>query len=364
MKRTILTITLLAVGSPAHAQLGGLGDALKRAQEAKQKFDDLTISDTEERQIGEDVSAKIRARFGVVQDVAVHKYVSLVGTTLARGSDRPNLAWTFVVLDTDGVNAFASPGGLVHVTRGALGLVRNEAELAGVLAHEIGHVTRKHTVNAIQKNKAVQLGTGETLSGRAPFLDRIANKAYEIVLENSFDRGDELDADKAALDLAQKAGYAPASLADFLARLDDRNKDQAEKNGLFASHPETKERIGRIRQLASLSKATAVVEARYKATIKYEPTPITSIAVVEDSRGLTGSTKGADAKQEEAKKKGFGLGALKPTVAAEKPSQQVSASGGARGIGPDRAAQGGGNPNLVRISVSAEELVAFKKGIV
>ena len=96
----------------------------------------------------------------------VHKYVTLVGTTLAKQSERPNLAWTFIVLDTDGVNAFASPGGIVHITRGALGLITSEAELAGVLAHEIGHVAHKHTVNAIKKNKAVQLGTNETLSNR------------------------------------------------------------------------------------------------------------------------------------------------------------------------------------------------------
>jgi hypothetical protein len=107
------------------------------------------------------------------------------------------------VLDTGGVNAFASPGGIVHITRGALGLVESEAELAGVLAHEIGHVAHKHTVNAIKKNKAVQLGTSETLSNRGPFLDKLANKAYEMVLENKFDRGDEEE---------PKKGYGLGSL--------------------------------------------------------------------------------------------------------------------------------------------------------
>ena len=68
-------------------------------------------------------------------------------------SSRPNLPWTFIVLDTDGVNAFAAPGGFIHITRGALGAARHEAELAGVLAHEITHVTEKHTVKAIQKGK-------------------------------------------------------------------------------------------------------------------------------------------------------------------------------------------------------------------
>jgi predicted Zn-dependent protease len=289
--------------------------------------------------------------------------------TLAKASDRPNLAWTFIVLDTDGVNAFASPGGLVHVTRGALGLVKNEAELAAVLAHEIGHVTRKHTVNAIQKNKLVQAGTDKTLSGRAPFLDQMANKAYEIVLENSFDRGDELDADRVSVSLTQKVGYAPTTLGDFLARLDDRNKSESSRNGLFASHPETKERIDKIKQLSAGAKATALVEARYKSNIKYQATAITSIATVtEGSAGLAGSSnsgkddKSADNK-EEPKKKGFGLDSLKTTVAPEKKSEQVSASGGARGLGADRAAKGGGNPALVKVAVSADELATFKMGI-
>jgi Zn-dependent protease with chaperone function len=371
--KAMLVIALLLTGSPALAQFGGLGGSLKKAVEQKEKIDELTISETEERSIGEDVSAKIRERFGVVQDVAVHKYVALVGMTLAKASDRPNLAWTFVVLDTDGVNAFASPGGLVHVTRGALGLIRSEAELAGVLAHEIGHVTRKHTINAIRKNKAVQMGTKETLSDRAPLLDQLANRAYEMVLENNFDRGDELDADKVSVDLTQKVGYASGSLGDFLTRLDDRNKDQPEKNGLFASHPEMKERIAKIKQMAA-AKNGALVEARYKSNIKYEPTLITSIAAVPaGASGLTGSTKSAeqtqkkdeskDAPKEEPKKKGFGIGSLKQTVAPEKESAQVSASGGARGVGPDRAAKGGGNPAIVKTNVTAGELATFKKSI-
>jgi Peptidase family M48 len=372
VRKAMLVIALLLTGSPALAQFGGLGGTLKKAAEQKEKIDELTISETEERSIGEDVSAKIRERFGVVQDVAVHKYVALVGMTLAKASDRPNLAWTFIVLDTDGVNAFASPGGLVHVTRGALGLIRSEAELAGVLAHEIGHVTRKHTINAIRKNKAVQMGTKEALSDRAPLLDQLANRAYEMVLENNFDRGDELDADKVSVDLTQKVGYASGSLGDFLVRLDDRNKDQPEKNGLFATHPETKERIAKIKQMAA-AKNGALVEARYKSNIRYEPTPITSIAAVPDgASGLTGSTKSAEqtpkdeskeAAKEEHKKKGFGISSLKQTVAPEKESAQVSASGGARGVGPDRAAKGGSNPAIVKTNVTVGELATFKHGI-
>jgi predicted Zn-dependent protease len=362
MKHTLIAMALLTVSVPAYAQLGGLGGALKKAQVSKQALDDLTISEAEERQIGEDVSTKIRARFGVVQDPAIHKYVTLLGTTLAKQSERPDLNWTFIVLDTDGVNAFASPGGLVHITRGALALANSEAEIAGVLGHEIGHVAHKHTVNAIKKGKAVQLGTGAAGS-RASFLSNYANRAYSMILENSFDRGDELDADKEGVQLAKKSGYAAGALGDFLARIDERNKDQAEKNGMFASHPETKERIEKIRQLAANANAGVVVEVRFKANVKYQPTAITSVATVTDgSSGLTGSTK-EEPKKEEPKKKGFGLGGLTQTVAPEKQSSQVSASGGARGLGADRAAKGGPNPNIVKTSVSAGELDAFKKGI-
>jgi predicted Zn-dependent protease len=375
MIRLILAVTFVAVCSPAYAQLGGLLNKVQKAAEQKQKFDELNITDEEERQIGEDVSAKIRARFGVAQDGPVHKYVTLVGLSVARESERPKLPWTFIVLDTDGVNAFASPGGLVHITRGALGLLKNEAELAGVLAHEIGHVAHKHTVKAIKKSKAVQMGTGTALKDRGTFLNQLSNKAYEMVLENAFDRGDEVDADKAAVQYTQKAGYAPATLADFLTRLDERNKDQPERNGLFASHPETQERIDKIRQMAG-AKRGANGEARYKQHIKYTAVPITAIAAVEaGAAGLTGSKapaagkddqgKEKDKKAEEPKKKGFGIDSLKQTVAPEKQTAQVSASGGSRGVGPDRAAKGGSNPSIVKVAtVTDAEVDAFKKTLV
>jgi predicted Zn-dependent protease len=369
MNRSIVVAMLLACSSPAYAQLGGLNGALgkvQKAQAAKQKLDDLTFSDDEERTIGADVSEKIRTRFGVVQNRELHRYVTLVGRSVAMQTDRPNLEWTFVVLDTDGVNAFASPGGFVHITRGALGLIENEAELASVLAHEIGHVTRKHTINAIRKSNAEKLLSDSTLSNRGLLVNRFADLAYGQILEGAFDRGDELDADKASAQFGPKAGYQPL-LAEFLARLDDRNKDQPARNGLFASHPETKERIEKLHQLTAGVTATAKGAARYKANVHYEPTPITSIAAVTaGAAGLTGGTKtdDASAKKEDApKKKGFGLSGLKQTVAPEKNSAQVSASGGARGVGPDRDAKGGGNPALVKTTVSAGELEEFRKGL-
>lgn len=370
MKLWISLMAIVAVSVPAYAQLGGLVRKAQQAQERKQQFDDLNITEAEEIALGAAVSAKVRERFGVVQNPAVHKYVSLAGTVLTEQSARPNLPWTFIVLDTDGVNAFAAPGGYVHITRGALGLIKTEAELVGVLGHEISHVTQKHTVNALRKSKGVQLAAGETLSNRGMFLDALANRTYDMVLENSFDRGDELDADKEGILLAQKAGYAGTGLGDFLTGLAGRNKDQAEKNGLFASHPETQERIAKVRQLAG-AKPGAAGAARYASTINYRPTDITRIAViVEGSAGLTGGGKEKEnekekgKKDEEPKRRGFGLGNLTKSVTGEKQSQQVAASGGARGVGRDRLAKGGDNPNPVRASISPDDLATFKKGIV
>ncbi len=346
MKKTLLVLAVLAINSPSYAQFGGVGGAVKRAQQVqdtKKKIDDLTFTEEEEQTIGLDVSQKVRQRFGVVQDPAVHKYVTLLGTTLAKQSERPGLNWTFIVLDTDGVNAFASPGGYVHITRGALGLIENEGELAGVLGHEIGHVVHKHTINAIRKNNAVQLGANAA-SERSALLSTVGTKVYDSVLENAYDRGDELDADRLGVDLPSKAGYDANGLATFLTRLDDRNKDQPQKNGLFASHPATKERIDKATALAKASKGSATVQARYKSNIKYTPAPMTAIAVVADgASGLTGSTKpdSKDDKKEEPKKKGFGLAAMKPSVAPEKQSTQVSASGAreeSSPIAPPRAA--------------------------
>src|SRR6478609_5658236 len=151
MTRTVIAWSVAAVlaagaGSPAAArQLGGVTKGLSMAKKANE-VRDLSMTDAEEQDLGKQVSEKIRTRYGVVQDAAVHRYVNLVGLALAQGSTRPNLPWTFIVLDTDGVNAFAAPGGYVHITKGALALVKNEAELAGVLGHEIVHVTEKHTV--------------------------------------------------------------------------------------------------------------------------------------------------------------------------------------------------------------------------
>lgn len=379
MKLAAFALSLLMTAAPAHAQLGGLGRTVRKATDAKDKVDkvrDLVISEADERRIGEQVSDKVRLEFGVFQDKAVTKYVTLVGMALAKASPRPDLKWEFIVLDTDGVNAFASPGGLVHITRGALGLIRSEAELAGVLAHEVAHITKKHTVHAIRNNKTFEL-TADMAPGSGALLEGLANAAYDNIVEKGFDRGDEEDADAVGMRAANALSYHPFGLGTFLTKLADRNKDQtSERNALFASHPETRGRIEKLNRLIKSDKltGTATVQARYAAAITFEAKPLSEIAtVVAGTRGVAGSggkdekptgEKATAEKAEEKPKKGFGLGSLSLSKGKQAESTQASASAGNRAVGTDRAATGGPNPSKVTLpALTPAELEAFKKGI-
>ncbi len=376
MKNATLVVALLLGATPAFAQFGNLGEITKRAGQAQQ-LAEINISEKEERDLGDRVSATVRTEFGVVQDAALTKYVSLVGNALAKASTRPDLNWEFIVLDTDGVNAFAAPGGLVHITRGALGLVKNEAELAGVLGHEIAHITRKHTVNSIKKSKAAKVGTDELGGQTNSLVTAFANMAYDNIVEKGWDRGDEDDADQEGVRLANKAGYNPVGLTSFLQKLMDRNKDYkgSRPNGLFATHPDTRDRIAKITKQIKAEKLTSVamVEARYAANVKFEATPVTAVALTtSDAKGLAGAGSTAskeEPKKEEPKKSGGMFGGLtnKLSGGKQKESTQASASAGGRAVDPtrpDRYAAGGGNPNKVAVSVSAADLQTFRKGIV
>jgi predicted Zn-dependent protease len=369
MKSTASVLAAVVLASPVYAQ--GLGGILNKAQKAKATYDEWNITDQEEHQIGADISVKLCQRFGVVQDQELTRYVSLVGAVLAQGSSRPGLPWKFIILDTDGVNAFAAPGGYIHITRGLLGLVRNEAQLAGALGHEITHVTDKHTVNAIKRSKAVSMGAGQV---RAQFVSKLADKAFENVFNGQFSQEDERAADEGGARLANKVGYSPNGLLDVLKAIDARNSGSDARNGWFASHPATQDRINALeKQIASehLS-ATATVEARYKQHVTFEAVPAAKIAMdASGAAGLAGDDSSSNKKDknaktgEQPKKKGFGLGGLTSiTSNKQNESTQTVASAGARGIGtPDRDAKGGPNKAPLTITITPVEVATFKRGI-
>jgi predicted Zn-dependent protease len=386
MKKVVFAAALTLMASPAFAQLPGLGK-LNKVVSTAQKLADLNISDKDERAIGDQVSARLVDRFGVYQDAAVAKYVALVGSVLAQASARPTLDWKFIVLDTEGVNAYAAPGGLIHITRGALGLIKSEAELAGVLGHELIHVTGRHTINEIKKGKLID-ATGDELGSAAggltgTLLDKFVDAAYNNIFINNFSRGDEDNADKLGITLANKVGYAPSGLGDFLGHLAARNTGRAEPSGLFASHPQLNDRLEKITKTIKNDKltATATVKARYAGIIKFDAKAAADISpVLEGTRGVTsggsspstpaagGDAAKTDAKKEEStnkKKSGFGFGALTSSVTGGKQAEntQASASAGGRMASPDTNAPGGSNKGLVKITITPAELAEFKKGI-
>lgn len=354
MKQIVLFCAALAMATPAFAQLG----ALRKAQEARSAIDDLTFSDAEKAELGGQISAKLRDRFGVVQDRNVTKYVTLVGLTVAKNSAKPDLPWQFIVLDTDGINAYAAPGGFIHITRGALAFLQSEAELAGVLGHEVGHVIEDHTIAAIRKGKGVQLAANAT---RNQMLQAVANKGYELIFENAFDRDDEIEADKAGVQAAGKAGYKAASLTDFLNRLGERNKGNPDRNGLFASHPDIKARTDSIAKVVKDGKlaAAALVTPRFTSNISYKPIAMSAIATMAPPASSAAAEKPAE------EKKGLGLGGLRNRLSSgsQRTTTQLTASGGARGVTKDRDAKGGSVKTAVRVTVTDAELAAFKAGI-
>jgi predicted Zn-dependent protease len=379
MKRNYrLAAALVAAGfvlaaAPTRADSPQIDKLLRRAKQRAEQVRSIVIPEPDEIRIGEAVSQKVRLRYGVVQDPAVHRYVTLVGLALAGETNRPGLPWKFIVLDTDGVNAFAAPGGFVHITRGALGLIASEAELAGVLAHEIEHVTQKHTVEALQKTNAAEIAASESGLKDSKVFTRIVDAATEMVM-SGFGRGEEMESDREGVRLANKVGYDPRGLGRFLARLSERNKGATQKQGLFASHPEMKERLDKLAAQVSGERlaSTATLEDRYRKNVSYSAKPQVDIAVVEaGSAGLAGATTakkddkasgGTQAKEEEKpKKKGFGLANMLKATGTEKKSAEVTGSGASRGVDTERNAKGGPVATLVLVGVTPSDVAAFKK---
>ncbi len=205
--------------------------------------------------------AKIVAQFGgEVQDSKLTNYVRQVGDRMAKVSDMPTLDYRFTVLDSPVVNAFALPSGDLYVTRGLLSLANSEAELVGVIGHEIAHVTESHSSG--RSTRAVGIGILSIIAGiafeskAAADLVNIAGQGYVA----SYSRDQEYDADKHGVMLSRRAGYSPYGQANFLqslAREAELAKRQAgvssredPMGGFFASHPNTADRVAQARERA------------------------------------------------------------------------------------------------------------------
>lgn len=202
----------------------------------------------EEIRFGREIAARIVGRYGLLDNDGLMKYVSLVGRSIAMNTGRQEIQFRFAVLDTDEVNAYAAPGGYVFVTRGAVSQMRDEAELAGVLAHEIAHVSRRHIVKElnIQAEDAsaasgmARLIGGTSEAARTAFAQAV-DKALDILFKDGYKREDEIDADRSGVSYAALTGYDPNGLAGFLRRIGPAKEKATEV--LDKTHPGWQERV-------------------------------------------------------------------------------------------------------------------------
>jgi beta-barrel assembly-enhancing protease len=204
------------------------------------------MSERDEIEFGRDVAANLLGAAPPVNDKALQEYVNRLGLWLAMHTDRPNLPWHFAVLDTSDVNAFATPGGYVLITRGLLLRCRDEAELAGVLAHEISHVVEKHALNAMRKGAWSGLASdalSDYAAKRGGENYRKAVSAGTEVYARGLDKDDEYAADLRGVVIAARAGYDPYGLAGVLQTLSSINPDSDAVALMFKTHPNSEKRL-------------------------------------------------------------------------------------------------------------------------
>jgi len=205
------------------------------------------ISTQQEAELGTQYSQQINAQLPIVSDPEVNRYINLLGSSLARVADNRSLQWRFYVVDSREVNAFAVPGGFVYVNRGLIERATRMNHLAGVLGHEIGHVTRRHSVKQMQS--AQRANAGLTL---ACILTRVcenqaAGAAIQIggsALFAKFSRDDERQADEEGVAYLLRAGIDPRGIPDmFRILIEERKRRPAGVDAWFSTHPLEEDRL-------------------------------------------------------------------------------------------------------------------------
>ena len=226
------------------------------------------MSPAQEQEIGEEQHPQVLMQFGgPYDDAELQSYVSRIGDELAAVSELPELDFTFTVLNSEVINAFALPGGYVYITRGLLALADNEAELAGVMAHEIGHVTARHSAQRYSRGVLAQgsLAIGTVLAGvlgggaAADLVQQAGGLGAQAYLAG-YSRDQEFQADELGVRYMARAGYDPTAMSSFLEKLernDQLRRRLSDRAGAdpasswFATHPRTPDRVLRAAEQAS-----------------------------------------------------------------------------------------------------------------
>lgn len=254
-----------ALSNMTGGRLGNSGS--KEAQLVKagaQGLSAASFNDADAAEVGESVAVMLTSQYGVHRSDDLNRYVAKVGYTIAEVCPRSELQFTFGVLDTDEVNAFSMPRGYVFVTRGALAKMQDESELAGVLAHEVGHLVKEHTKKAIKANKAAEALVGAASANQPALFGQLADAGLELA-KKPFSQPDETEADREAVSYLKLAGYDPSGLVRFLERVGGNSAGGL--GNLLSTHPPTRDRVARLKtQIGSTSGVT--LKDRFAASVK------------------------------------------------------------------------------------------------
>lgn len=197
--------------------------------------------------MGQTYSAQINRELPIVRDPEVQRYINLLGTTIAGNVDDRSLDWHFYVVDSKEVNAFAVPGGFVYVNRGLIERTSKMSQLAGVLAHEIGHVTMRHSVKQMQAAQKANVGLSLACILTSICESQVAGAAVQVgggALFAKFSRDDEREADRSAIDFVSRAGIDPRGIPEmFRILISERQRNPGGLDAWFRTHPGEEDRV-------------------------------------------------------------------------------------------------------------------------
>ena len=217
----------------------------------------MLVSEQQEISMGKEYDPQVVATYGVYDDAEIAAYISDIGQRIATVSDRPGLAYEFKVLDSPVINAFAVPGGYAYFTRGILAYLNNEAEVVGVMGHEVGHIAARHSAKQISQQQiaTIGLGVGSILSDDVAKYAGLAQAGLGLLFLR-FGRDAERQSDQLGVDYSTKLGYDATEMANFFGTLDKMSG--GESGGLpgwFSTHPAPDERVQNVTRMAQEQQA-------------------------------------------------------------------------------------------------------------
>lgn len=236
---------IIKTNTPGEADRESRDVSATESSSGEKRFNLKGYSEEEEIAMGREIAGNLLGASPLVNDAGLQKYVNQVGRWVANQCEREKLKWHFGVIESEDINAFAMPGGYVVITRGLYRKLENEAQLAGVLAHEIAHVVKNHHIKILQKSQLLDFGAdliGRQISGESRVIQKIIGSGAEICAR-SLDKDAEFEADRMGVALAARSGYEPYGLPEVLQAIGLTNKDDSSVALLFKTHPHPDDRL-------------------------------------------------------------------------------------------------------------------------